>query len=76
MCRGMMARRLSAKDGAGPSHSYGVLSLLALVGPGRSRHGAASTEQEGFEPPGPFDPTVFKTVALSHSATAPRGPQT
>ena len=30
------------------------------------------TEQEGFEPPVPFDTTVFKTVALSHSATAPR----
>ncbi len=28
-------------------------------------------EQEGFEPPVPCDTTVFKTVALSHSATAP-----
>jgi len=30
-----------------------------------------ATEQEGFEPPGPFGPTVFKTAALSRSATAP-----
>ena len=29
------------------------------------------TEQEGFEPPVPFGTTVFKTVALNHSATAP-----
>ena len=29
------------------------------------------TEQEGFEPPLPFGKTVFKTVALSRSATAP-----
>ena len=29
------------------------------------------TEQEGFEPPIPFGITVFKTVALSRSATAP-----
>ncbi len=28
-------------------------------------------EQEGFEPPVPFGTTVFKTVALNHSATAP-----
>ena len=31
----------------------------------------SKAEQEGFEPPVPFDTTVFKTVALSHSATAP-----
>jgi len=30
-----------------------------------------ATEQEGFEPPVPFGTTVFKTVALSRSATAP-----
>jgi integrase len=30
-----------------------------------------ATEQEGFEPPLPFGRTVFKTVALSRSATAP-----
>ena len=29
------------------------------------------SEQEGFEPPLPFGKTVFKTVALSRSATAP-----
>ena len=29
------------------------------------------TEQEGFEPPVPFGTTVFKTVALNRSATAP-----
>ena len=29
------------------------------------------TEQEGFEPPVPFSTTVFKTVAISRSATAP-----
>ncbi len=28
-------------------------------------------EREGFEPPGPFGPTVFKTVAIDHSATSP-----
>ena len=32
----------------------------------------AATEQEGFEPPVPFGTTVFKTVALNHSATAPK----
>ena len=32
------------------------------------------TEQEGFEPPVPFGTTVFKTVALSRSATAPIPP--
>ena len=29
------------------------------------------TEQEGFEPPVPFGTAVFKTAALSRSATAP-----
>ena len=29
------------------------------------------TEQEGFEPPVPFGTVVFKTTALSRSATAP-----
>ncbi len=33
--------------------------------------GAYLTEQEGFEPPVPFGTTVFKTVALNRSATAP-----
>ena len=28
-------------------------------------------EREGFEPPGPFGPTVFKTAAFDHSATSP-----
>lgn len=28
-------------------------------------------EEEGFEPSGPFDPAVFKTAALSRSATLP-----
>ena len=28
-------------------------------------------EREGFEPPEAFTPTVFKTVALDHSATSP-----
>ena len=32
------------------------------------------TEQEGFEPPLPFGKTVFKTVAINHSATAPFEP--
>ncbi len=31
-------------------------------------------EREGFEPPGPFGPTVFKTVAIDHSATSPDAP--
>ena len=30
-----------------------------------------ATEQEGFEPPVPFGTVVFKTTALSRSATAP-----
>ena len=29
------------------------------------------TEQEGFEPSEPFGSMVFKTIAISHSATAP-----
>src|SRR5690349_8764128 len=28
-------------------------------------------EAEGFEPPDPFEPAVFKTAALNHSATPP-----
>ena len=28
-------------------------------------------EREGFEPPGPFGPMVFKTIAIDHSATSP-----
>ena len=28
-------------------------------------------EEEGFEPPGPLDPSVFKTDAISRSATLP-----
>lgn len=28
-------------------------------------------EAEGFEPPDPFGPTVFKTAALDHSAILP-----
>ena len=30
-------------------------------------------ESEGFEPPVPFDTTVFKTAAFDHSANSPRG---
>ncbi len=30
-------------------------------------------EGVGFEPTGPGGPTVFKTVAIDHSATPPRG---
>ena len=30
-------------------------------------------EEEGFEPPVPCGTTVFKTAALSHSATPPSG---
>ena len=30
-------------------------------------------EREGFEPPVPFDTTVFKTAAFDHSANSPRG---
>ena len=37
----------------------------------RPRRAVVPTEQEGFEPPLPFGKTVFKTVALSRSATAP-----
>ena len=36
-----------------------------------SNDGKEETEQEGFEPPLPVGKTVFKTVAFSHSATAP-----
>jgi hypothetical protein len=28
-------------------------------------------EREGFEPPDPFESTVFKTAAFSRSATSP-----
>ena len=28
-------------------------------------------EAEGFEPPDPFEPSVFKTDAFDHSATPP-----
>ena len=31
-------------------------------------------EREGFEPPGPFGPAVFKTAAIDHSATSPGAP--
>ena len=30
-------------------------------------------EREGFEPPGPCGPAVFKTAAIDHSATSPLG---
>ncbi len=30
-------------------------------------------EREGFEPPDPFESTVFKTAAFDHSATSPQG---
>ncbi len=29
-------------------------------------------EEEGFEPPVPFDTAVFKTAAFNHSATPPQ----
>jgi hypothetical protein len=32
---------------------------------------AGETEEEGFEPPVPCGTTVFKTVAINHSATPP-----
>ena len=31
------------------------------------------TEEEGFEPPVPCGTMVFKTIAISHSATPPSG---
>ena len=34
-------------------------------------YNANLAEREGFEPPGPFGPTVFKTAAFGHSATSP-----
>lgn len=34
-------------------------------------HPTKNTEEEGFEPPDPFESTVFKTAALNHSATPP-----
>lgn len=33
-------------------------------------------EDVGFEPTGPFDPTVFKTAAINHSANLPYLEQT
>ena len=29
-------------------------------------------EREGFEPPDPYESTVFKTAAFDHSATSPQ----
>ena len=39
--------------------------------PKESRTAHKKTEQEGFEPSEPFGSMVFKTIAISHSATAP-----
>ena len=33
--------------------------------------GKNQTDEEGFEPPEPYGSTVFKTVAINHSATHP-----
>ena len=35
------------------------------------KHQHCFAESEGFEPPGPEGPTVFKTAALDHSANSP-----
>ena len=34
--------------------------------------GVEMAEEVGFEPTEPFDPTVFKTVAINRSATPPK----
>ena len=56
----------------------GSLRLRTLVGtnrwPASRRLGGGwrrLAEREGFEPPGPFGPAVFKTAAIDHSATSP-----
>jgi hypothetical protein len=51
------------------SYKTGVGSDLGTVCPPMSSK--KLTEQEGFEPSEPFGSMVFKTIAISHSATAP-----
>jgi hypothetical protein len=38
---------------------------------GMLSHRESMAEREGFEPPGPCGPAVFKTAAIDHSATSP-----
>ena len=46
--------------------SFFAANLLALLIP------LLLAESVGFEPTGPYDPTVFKTAAFDHSANSPR----
>ena len=64
---------------------YAILSLGKLRFPRIKLHKKSKTptgfyfsekiyaEREGFEPPDPCGSTVFKTAAIDHSATSPRG---
>ncbi len=44
---------------------------LILLHKKQSHPQRKKAEEEGFEPPVPFDTTVFKTVTLSRSVTPP-----
>ncbi len=57
------------EDSASTSHKTCNESHLDTACPPMSSKN--KTEQEGFEPSVPFGTMVFKTTAISHSATAP-----
>ncbi len=48
-----------------------TLRSLSRRAPSSTRPSLQMAEGAGFEPAGSFDPAVFKTAALNHSATPP-----
>ncbi len=52
-----------------PPSSFSVPRVAVVFGDASSSDKMA--EREGFEPPGPCGPAVFKTAAIDHSATSP-----
>ena len=65
-----MSRELQPGNLIMPYEVY-LCTLQVLSLSGLTAAWPDTSEQEGFEPPVPIGTAVFKTAALSHSATAP-----
>ena len=63
--RGNESAKQIREDTINPWIAFGQFGFRRVVA------NAKVAEREGFEPPGPFGPTVFKTAAFDHSATSP-----
>ena len=69
-CASAILAALETNPGVQIPPSLCIRPWVAVV-LGGSRCVGKLAEREGFEPPGPCGPAVFKTAAIDHSATSP-----